>query len=718
MKRNTDANANAVVEQDSTRLTPDKVNELFRSAENWTDIRQIMVNVSYYVGNQWIGWNHAERRLTTLPVDSGQERITLNKIRPRVTTLLAKHTKNKIKFDVVPGSKEQSDIDTAKAADKYLNVMWQELDLSGKTRDVFLNMLIKKRCWVKTWFDAEAGLEITPVEGDLGYEEWAKGDKKPIYKGVIRARVCDPLTVVSDPAATTVDEIRWIIERKARDVDEIFEEYGVKVSADANIDYLNSYDVTRINGDGIGSNATSRNKNMALVYELWYRPCKRYPKGVKITICNGQELDYNESSGELPYTLFGYIPIPGTLLYDAIVTDMTPVQRNINIKRSMIATHAKRLGNSMWLNPVGSGVDEEMMVNEHGGIMGYTPINGAKPERVEAPNIPNFYDRDLANDAVDMDDMSGAREVSQGRMPSGLDTLGGLEIMVEQENEKLTVAAQEYERGMKKVMQRILRLIKAHYTEERQGRLLGEDNEIEIISFNGSDLTGFEDINVVQGSSLPEMKAAQQERIMLMWNSGAIVKRDGTPDSVKLLRLMGMGDSTELFEQHALDENNAKMENKQFEDMAEDQQMIGAVTQYIADYQKFMQVAQQAPPEMAAQLPTPPLPQGIPDIWDSDDDEVHIFIHNTFRKTSRYRSLPPEIRMMVDMHYQKHVDRLEAPMRAQQAAAMAEQEAQDNEAEKGRQHQTEMKQMDQQSALQRDMLKADTAMATAAMRGV
>lgn len=716
MKRNTDANANAVVEKDSKRLTPDKVDELFKSAENWTDIRQIMVNVNYYVGNQWIGWNRSERRIQVLPVESGQERITLNKVRPRVTTLLAKHTKNKIKFDVVPGSKEQQDIDTAKAADKYLNVMWHELDFSGKTRDIFLNMLIKKRCWVKTWFDAEAGEDITPSQGQPGYDEWAKGDKKPIYKGVIRARVCDPLTIFADPAATTEDEIRWIIERKARDVDEIFEEYGVKVSADANVDYLNAYDVTKINGDGIGMTEVGRKKNMALVYELWYRPCKRYPKGVKITVCNGQELDYNEESGELPYTIFGYIPIPGTLLYDAIVTDMIPVQRNINIKRSMIATHAKRLGNGMWLNPIGSGVDEEMITNEISGIIDYTPINGAKPERVEAPNIPNFYDRDLANDAIDLDDMSGAREVSQGRMPAGLDTLGGLEIMVEQENEKLTVAAQEYERGMKKVMQRILRLIKRHYTEERQGRLLGEDNEIEIVSFNGSDLTGFEDINVVQGSSLPEMKAAQQERIMLMWNSGAIVKKDGTPDSVKLLRLMGMGDSTELFEQHALDENNAKMEDKQFEDMAQNQQMLVAIDQYMTDYQQYMQIAQQTPPEMMNQLPQPPLPPGVPDIWDSDDDEVHIFIHNTFRKTSRYRTLPPQIRMMVDLHYQKHVDRLEAPMRAQQAAMAADQETQAQEADKGRQHQTEMKRMDQRANLQRDMVKADTAMATAAMR--
>ena len=100
-------------------------------------------------------------------------------------------------------------------------------------------------------------------------------------------------------------------------------------------------------------------------------------------------------------------------------------------------------------------------------------------------------------------------------------------------------------------------------------RILGPDNDIELVSFRGSDLSGGEDINIVQGSSLPEMKSAQQDRIMTLWDKGAIVKKDGSPDPQALLKLMGMGDSNELFEMQQLDENKAKMENKQFEQLAE-----------------------------------------------------------------------------------------------------------------------------------------------------
>lgn len=704
--------------KEEKKLTPEKVMEMFKVAEDWNDIRQIMVNVNYFVGNQWIGWNRSERRIQMLPIYEGQERITLNKIRPRVMTLLSKHTKNKIKYDVAPASKEQQDIDAAKSADKFMQFQWNEMDWTTKTRDIFLNMLIKKRCWVKTWFDAEAGDDITPEEGQPGYEK----DMKSVHTGMIRARVCDPLTIFVDPAATTEEEVRWIVERKARDVDEINEEYGKTVTADEGLDYLNSYDVTRVNADGIATNEVARKKNMALVYEAWMKPCKKYPNGLKVTIAGNQELDYDENAGELPYHLFGYIPIPGNLTFDAIVTDMIPVQRGINIKRSMVATHAKRVGNTLWLIPMGSGTDEEELSNEEGGFVHYNAVSGMKPERAEAPDIPSFYDRDLANDSIDLDDMSGAREVSQGTMPKGLDTLGGLQIMVEQENEKLAVAAQNYEQGMKKVMSRILRLMKKHYSEERQGKIIGEDNEIELISFNASDLTGNEDIKVVEGSSLPEMKAAQQERVMLMWDKGAIVKKDGTPDPTTLLRLMGMGDSTELFEQHELDENNAKMEDKTFEDMLQNPQAMQMVQQYEQEYQMTMATLQEMmiPPQEWEQY-LPPFPEGIPDIWDSDDDEVHIYIHNTFRKTSRYREMPPELRKIVDMHYQKHVDRLQAPMMQQMAQEQemvsGEQQTQSQEADKNRQHQTMMKQADLQAKVQSEQLKGTIALQTASMRG-
>jgi hypothetical protein len=264
----------------------------------------------------------------------------------------------------------------------------------------------------------------------------------------------------------------------------------------------------------------------------------------------------------------------------------------------------------------------------------------------------------------DLDDMSGVREISGNALPAGLDTASGLALMVEQENEKLAVTAQTYERGMKRVLKRVLQLMKAHYTEERQAKILGPDNEIELISFRGSDLSGDEDIDIVQGSSLPEMRSAQEDRIMTLWNSNAIVNEQGMPDADKLLKLMGMGDSKHLYEMDQLDENKAKMESRQYRDMGEQPQLFKTAQMYMAQKAQIeqqnqaMQQALQAegiPPEMAPR-PTqaPPPPQSVPHVRDFQNHAIHVYHHNLFRKSTDYEELPPELQALVDAHIAEH----------------------------------------------------------------
>ena len=216
-------------------------------------------------------------------------------------------------------------------------------------------------------------------------------------------------------------------------------------------------------------------------------------------------------------------------------------------------------------------------------------------------------------------------------------------------------------------------------------RILGPDNDIELVSFRGSDLSGGEDINIVQGSSLPEMKSAQQDRIMTLWDKGAIVKKDGSPDPQALLKLMGMGDSNELFEMQQLDENKAKMENKQFEQLAQNPEALQLLQQYTMQEQQFEQQAQamqaQGVDPMQAGMQPPQLPLSTPQVRDFYDHEVHVYMHNAFRKSSVYEELPPEVQQLVDDHVRQHMEALHAPMEADRRQQM-EQEQQMQEEQK------------------------------------
>lgn len=645
------------------------VDERIKQSEDWENRRGILRQLNYYLGNQWIVWDSNTKKMAMAPSNSNEERITHNIIKPKVMVKVAKQIKNKIKYDVIPDTNDQTRIEVAKAAKRFIDYWWQEQELDRKSRDIHFQDGIKGWCALKVYYDPEIGDDITPEPTE---EQLINGEEpEQLNMGEIVARVICPLTLYIDPAATTEDEIRWWIERKPRDIDYIREKYGKDVPADSNVEYMNS-EITPSSGY-TNTQGGKKIHNMAMVDEMWVKPCRQYPNGLKVTVANNTILDIDENAGEPPYIIFVDTPIPSSVKGDAFIKDMLPIQRHINIMKSAMATHAKRMGNSIWLVPHGTVLDEDDLSNEHGGILYYT-ATGPAPQRAQPPDLPSIYDRLIEYYMRDVDDMSGAREISQGALPSGLDTYSGLALMVEQENEKLSVSAENYERGMKRVLKRVLMLMKKHYTEERMARILGPDNEVELLAFKGSDLSGGEDINIIQGSSLPELKTAQQERVMTLWNMGVIVDRNGQPDHETFLRLLGMGDAEAVFEMKQLDENKAKNENKDLQEMAEDPQIMKALQQYQMDMQQYQMLMQQG-----ADIPPPQLNVPMPIVRDFQDHDAHIYHHNLFRKSSDYEKLPREIQMLIDDHVNQHLQQLQAPM--QQQAQIEQQQQMESQAQ-------------------------------------
>ncbi|MCQ6342543.1 hypothetical protein NPM06_23460, partial [Bacillus cereus] len=119
------------------------VEERITQAEDWEEKRQMMAQVNYYRGNQWLVWNPTSKKMMMAPLENGEQRITVNQIRPRMMVKLAKQIKNRVKFDVVPDSNDETRIEIAKAASKFLKYWWEQTGMDRKTRDIFLNNGVK-----------------------------------------------------------------------------------------------------------------------------------------------------------------------------------------------------------------------------------------------------------------------------------------------------------------------------------------------------------------------------------------------------------------------------------------------------------------------------------------------------------------------------------------------------------------------------------------------
>lgn len=683
------------------------VDERKEAALNWRVLRQVQINRSFFKGDQWIKWDNVNKTVYVPEPRPNEKRYTYNKIKPLILTLLAKLTKNQVQLEVLPDTNDDERIEVAKAGYKFLKYQWQEDRMDHKSSRLKLHMLVDGMPALKVFADKTKGDDI-PIEAagdildDLGI------DDLPTKTGKICTLVVDQMQLFVDPTAEDIEEIKWVVHEFPKDVDEIEDEYGVKVEPEE-IHMRSSFEMSM--------NLDPRKKftNHVMVREYWEWPCAKYPEGRKITTAGGKLLDNDENPGENPFIFFPMIPVLGSAIADGVVKDLTTPQLSYNVKRTAEAITLEQLGVGKWKVPVNSVEDESQISDEIGGIIHYTPIQGHEPKRENGIEPGAGWQNAMERDKADMEDISGAHEISQGSVPSGVDTYGGLQLLVEQDETRLAIAAHSYEEGIKQWGEKVLRLVKKHFPEEQQLRIVGENGEIEAFTFSGADLSGSEVVDVVPGSSMPEVRAVKESKVFQMWGAGMFNDpRTGLPDTRRVMRLLGQSMATDYFDDMDMDENKAKMEHRQWETTFNDPESVQLLLEYRAQLQRHQMAAQQI--QMAGGQPPPPpeSPVRLPVVRDFYDHQIHLDAHNRFRKSAFYDDLPPELQAIIDEHCAEHEQALMAPQMAQQQAqmeqSMMQQQAQSEEAEAEFRRQMEMKSFDADVDLQKEALKQQTAL--------
>lgn len=723
----------------------DKIEE----GENWYVIRQVMINRAFYNSQQWIAYNNKEHYIYVPDLRPGEKRLTFNKIKPAVLTLQSKLSKNRVKLEVKPDTNDVSRIETAKAGLKYLKWVWNDNEMDKKSRRLKFHMIVDGFPTLKVYVDKEKGKSLK-VPDELKGE--VDEDDAPTAAGQICTLVKDQFSILVDPNAESEEEIKWCIDRTPEDVDDIFKVWKKRVSVESNIALRQSFD-TGYNGNIAIGREIKKFKHHAFVNDFWQWPCPEYPKGRRIVTAGDQTLYESTDPGPNPYIFFPAVPVPGSAVATGVVTDMTTPQRSYNIKRTAEARILEEMGNPMWINPNGATEDDEL-VNEIGGIL--HSAGQDVPVRVAGIEPGNGWQAAMERDEADMEDISGAHEISQGAEQKGNTTLGGLQLQVEQDETKLALLVQSYEDGIKKWGQRVLELVSLYFPEEQQLSIVGDNGEVEAFTFIGEDLTGGEIVDVVPGSSMPTLKAVQDEKIMAMWSAGMFVDPStGMPDSRKVMTMLGEPIANEYFDDREQDRNRALMEQLKWED-AFSEENWPAMQQYLIakqaadqEAQVFQDMSMQAtaegidPAQLPQPQPAPPPPFKLPIVRDFYDHQVHIEEHNRFRKGDEYDELPPEAQGLIDQHVAEHMQYLQAPMmqaqqqeqaavqqqtdaagkaeadKAAQAAEQADKQAAQAAADKeaDRQHQARTQANDHYNKMEQETVKAQTALEIANMRG-
>lgn len=602
--------------------------------------RQWYINLAFYIGKQNVAVVPVSSassaatgvRLYIPPAPYYRSRPIINRIRPIVRTELAKLTAQKPTATIVPATGEDRDMMAAQAGEQ----IWESIYRSKKIKSVFgqtaLWMLTCGTGFMKVYWDPNKK-DKDGNQGDFCYE-----NVTPFH------------LFVPDMMAVDIEEQPYVIHIQTKSPEWVKMHYP-DIKAEPNVmeanDVLNDSFLQLVG-------AGDFRKNAILCYEVWVKPghVEFLPNGGMYTIIGDTVVQMVEGNPyihqEYPFAKFDHLPT-GRFYSDSIINDLIPIQREYNRTRGQMVEAKNRMAHPQLIAAEGS-VDASKITTEPGQVILYK-LGFPQPEPLPLQNLPAYVVQEVERLLLDFEDISGQHQVSKGQVPPGVTAATAISFLQEQDESMLSTTFASIEDGFEKIGYHTLCYVKQYWMQPRLVKVVGRDQQFNVLSFVGSDLRDNTDIRIEAGSALPTSKSAKQALLMDLMSQGFIPPEKG-------LELMDVGGVQRLYEEVQIDSAQAVRENMK---------MSTITDQNMNDYmQTFM-----GPPDPMTGAPTlvdpntgqplvdemgmPTAPPLIVPVNTYDNHQIHIQIHNNYRKGQEYENLPQRLKDLFEQHVNMHM---------------------------------------------------------------
>jgi len=657
------------------------------------------MNLAYFEGRQWLAYGGGRLYMPQMP----KSRILYvdNRVQPIVRKELARLTKNRPIFNVVPNSADEEDQNAAQLGDDIMQYLWSHLKLDKLRMRALRWSRICCAGFLKTFWDPTIGSSVevlaTPGGGLLeglqggpvhaGSPDAAMAQQmaqqsgqqlvvRKICQGDIRVEVRSPFQIYADPLADAFEEVEWLIEESIKSKEYVQRRYGVTVEPDtpANPGLVQA----RMGGWPAQSSGGYKGVRMR---EYWCKPNADHPNGYRVTWVargekgqNGQKLAVDEEPFDpMPYTMFGCIPVPGRLWPTSVVEQIRGPQTELNKVRSQMAENRNRVGNPTVMASKQAVQDSEKFqqaLTLPGGVL-YFDDGGspnAVPSFLAAPPLPEYVVQEPQMIEGSLQEITGQHEVTNAQVPPGVTAAAAIELLLESDETMIAPDIAEHEQELEQLGSKLLALVGRYFTDARTIEIGGDNANWEIFDFRGSMLRGNTRVKVQAGSGFPRSKAAKQAQMETIMTYMA---QSGQP-----------------------------LQGRPFAQFLEDYG-LGNVTRFI---QQFTDTETQCNRENAL------MAQGvIMGTNDYDDDQGHIDNHEGFQRQPRYAVITqadPRLGQIFEQHVAEHRQKL--AMIQQQQAQMQQQAQGQDPAQQAQQAQFEQA-LQAQQAQQQAQIQAGQA---------
>lgn len=527
---------------------------------------QWQMNMNFYMGNQYcdVGYGGFVRELEKQYF--WQEREVFNHIAPIIDIRLSKLSKIKPKMQILPATNEEEDIYTARVGKKILDSVCNKMNLTAKINQATKWSEICGTSFYKISWNSNLG-QIVALEED----------GKKIKTGDVEISVCSPFEIYPDSSThESLNDCQSIIHARAYSVAQIKQMYGVDVQGkDINVYSLDGV-MSSLGGLGYSGLATklieTTRKDSAIVIEKYIRPDENYPDG-RLIIIAGDQLVYE---GELPYIngVDGKREFPfvrqicneevGNFWGVSMISRLIPIQRAYNAVKNRKHEYINRLTLGVLAVEDGS-VDIENLEEEGlapGKILVYRQGANA-PKFLGGEQVPTDFEKEEEKLLKEFSALSGTSEI--GSMDSVSASLSGvaLELLIDENETRLKFTTDSIKSAIKTMAKQILRLYKEFATFPRLIKIVGENGDLDVFYFKGSDISS-DDVQFDTDNESNDTLSQRRNMIFSLLDKGLLYDENGKMSNsmkAKVMENIGFGVWDSSVDLSDLQLKNADVEN-------------------------------------------------------------------------------------------------------------------------------------------------------------
>jgi len=207
----------------------------------------------------------------------------------------------------------------------------------------------------------------------------------------------------------------------------------------------------------------------------------------------------------------------------SLVEESIPTQDIINIQKRMIVDNLVRMGNGEVImgSDVMSREEAEGITNEIGQIvMGEGIASQGRFRRDPGLPIPSAHFSNLQDSKLAFDTIFGVNSATRGSGQSK--TLGQDILNRQQDLTRIDLITRVLNRGVQRLAEGLVQLMKMNYTETHTMRIIGEEDSVEFIALNSNEIEENVEINVRTGRSPEQDKSSMATQAVQLFQIGAL----------------------------------------------------------------------------------------------------------------------------------------------------------------------------------------------------